>query len=445
MNAQLTPALDELERTWGDEYIERTAGSQRLDVAARGTIAATQRTRFSSGMPYPVYVESGSGTWFTDVDGNEFLDCNAGWNASLFGRGNPVIVEAVIDQMARVGAPGGAMHPSRLRDEFAAQICERMPGAERVVFAPSGSEANTYALRLARHATGKDKVLRITGGFHGQNDYLLGRGSSLNGLPSAVSAGHVSVPYNDLPAAIAALDLHRGELAAVIAEPMMTIPGAVHQRDGFVGGLRLAALERGIPFILDEVISGGRFAVGGAVEHLGIEPPPDIIVLGKMIGGGLPAAVVTGRAELMEQPVSASNTHAQNPMAMASGLAALSLSTPEVFERLRVQGGKLREDLRALTSALDIGVQVTGDGPCIGVHFTELDVIDADIANEADQRLWKAMCLGVTNAGLGISSRTFGPIAPFGNREIEHVITAFRTTLGALDAAVVADRQAVAV
>lgn len=429
-------ALTELNQEWLEEYRHRHAKSYAAGVRAAAHVAASQRTRFSSGMPFPVYVAEGQGARFTDIDGNDFIDCNAGWNANLFGRGNPQLADAVAEESRRVGAPGGAMHPSLLRDEFARILCERVPGAERLIFAPSGSEANTYALRLARAYTGKAKVLRVRGGFHGQNDYLLQGSSSLRGLPTGVEGGHIDMPYNDAQAASDLIARHVHELAAVIVEPMMTIPGAVHQRDGYVQAVRTAALEAGVPFILDEVITGNRFAQGGATEHLQLSPPPDLIVMGKMLGSGLPVAVVAGRAELVEQPVSASNTYAQNSVHFASAIAGLEMATPEMFTDLSRRGDSLRQGLRAVAEGLSLPVQVTGDGPCVGLHFTEDDVTDANVADAADQGLWKLMCLGITNHGIGISSRTFGPIQPFGDDDIDQVVAAFGSVLRSMDDAV---------
>lgn len=434
MNDKRTP-LDELEDAWRSEFASKHAGSAAADRTAARTIAAGQRTRFSSGMPSPVYIDSGDGAWFTDIDGNRFLDCNAGWNASLFGRGNPQIAEAVARAAGRIGAPGGAMHPSLIRDEFAELLCSRVPGAERVVFAPSGSEANTYALRLARAGTGRQMIMRVYGGFHGQNDYLLQGGSSLIGLPTASASDHVDIQYNDLISARQAFARYAKKLAAVIVEPIMTIPGAVHQRNDFVQELRTLALEHQVPFILDEVIAGGRFSAGGASAYLGLTPPPDLTVLGKMLGGGLPVAAVVGGADLMEQPISASNTHAQHPVTLAAAVVNMRLSTDEVFTRVREQGGQVREGIRKAVAGLELDVQVTGDGPCVGVHFTPDEVLNAKVAQGADQRLWRLMCLGVTNRGLGISSRTFGPIAPFSDDDVRLLVDIFADVLGSIDGA----------
>ena len=429
-------AIEKLRAAWQAEYEQKHAKSAVANAASSSVIALTQRTRFNSGMPFPVYVAEGSGAWFTDLDGNKFLDCNAGWNASFFGRGNPVIAAAVAEAATKVGAPGGAMNPSANRDEFAHLLCARIPGAERVLFAPSGSEANTYALRLARSATGHSKVMRVRGGFHGQNDHLLQGGSSLRGISPGASDWHIDMPYNDIERSVALIKQHASELAAVIAEAMMTIPGALHQRDGYIQAIRTAAYEAGIPFILDEIITGNRFAVGGATEYLRLDPAPDMITMGKMLGGGMPIGAVVGRADLLEQPISASNTYAQNPISMAAAVANMKLATPDVFARVCTQGEYLRTGLRKIASELRIPVQVTGAGPCAGIHFTAEDVVNADISDRAEQDLWRVMCLGVTNRGMAITSRTFGPIAPYTDPDVDRVLQVFGDTLRNIDQAV---------
>lgn len=324
------------------------------------------------------------------------------------------------------------MHPSPVRDEFAQLLCERIPGAERVVFAPSGSEANTYALRLARAFTGKQTIVRVAGGFHGQHDALLGEQSSKTGLAPTAHNNIITVPYNDLCAVGDVLQRNHGTVAAVIAEPMMTIPGAVHQRNGYLQGLRDETAKYGTLLILDEVITGCRFAVGGATEYYQLSAPPDLIVMGKMLGGGLPVAVVTGRADIVEQPISASNTHAQNPVALAAAVSAMQVTTPAVFADAAAKGERLRRNLRELANSQGISLTVTGDGPCAGVHFSSEEIMDYASAERADHRLWRLMCLGLANEGLGLTSRTFGPTAAWSDSDLNTAMAAFKTTLTAI-------------
>lgn len=427
-----TSYLDALEVQWLETYNQRNTRSHQANQTAEKFIARGQRSRFNSGMPYPIYISSGKGSHFKDLDGNNVLDCNAGWNASFIGRAHPAVTAAVHIAMSELGAPGGAMHPSPIRDEFAQLLCSRIPGAERVIFAPSGSEANTYALRLARAFTGKQTIIRVAGGFHGQHDALLGEQSSKTGLSPTAQANVITVPYNNLPAVRDVLQASGGSVAAVIAEPMMTIPGAIHQRNGYLQGLRDETRKQGALLILDEVITGCRFAAGGATEYYQISAAPDLVVMGKMLGGGLPVAVVAGRADIVEQPISASNTHAQNPVALAAAVATMQITTPSVFADAAAKGEKLRQSLRGLASTHGIALAVTGDGPCVGVHFSSEDIMDYASAERADHRLWRLMCLGLANQGLGLTSRTFGPTAAWSDNDLNTAVAAFETTLGAM-------------
>lgn len=427
-------ALQTLKRDWLSTYEDRNELSRRANAAAEKHIARGQRTRFNSGMPFPVYIHSGKGSRFTDADGNDVLDCNAGWNSSFVGRGNLAVAAAAAEAMERLGAPGGAMHPSPVRDEFAELLCHRTPGADRIVFAPSGSEANTYALRLARSYTGKHNIIRMKGGFHGQHDALLGEQSIIAGTASASRDGIVTVGFNDIDAVRGVLEKFAESTAAIIVEPMMTIPGAVHQRGSFLADLRAEARRHDVLLVVDEVITGSRFAVGGATEFYDLEPP-DLIVMGKMLGGGLPTAVVAGRADVVEASISASNTHAQNPVALAAAVAAMHECGPEVFARAADMGERLRTALSGVCDELPIPVQVTGDGPCAGIHFTSDEVIDYDTAERADHDLWRLMCLGLANEGLALSSRTFGPTSVWTEDDLAESIEGFGNVLKAISTA----------
>ena len=420
--------LNDLRAEWLALYNQRTTRSRMANEAAARSIAQSQRSRFNSAMPHPIYIDHGEGAHFVDIDKNHFLDCNAGWNAAFLGRGHPAITAAVGQAMSLLGAPGGSMHPSAKRDEFARLLCDRVRGAERVVFAPSGSEANTYALRLARSFTGKQTVIRMAGDYHGQHDALLGEQSSKAGTATGAQNNVITVPFNDLPAVRAALDAHQGTTAALISEPMMTIPGAVHQRDHFLHDLRAITREYGVLFILDEVITGCRFAVGGASDYYDFEPA-DLVVMGKMLGGGLPTAAVVGRAAILEQPISASNTHAQNPVTLAAAVAALELSTADEHRRVALMGERLRSGLRATAADLPIPVQITGDGPCAGIHFTSDEVVDFTSAERANNELWRLLCVGIANNGLGLTSRTFGPTMAWTDTDVDYALGVFSATL----------------
>jgi glutamate-1-semialdehyde 2,1-aminomutase len=272
----------------------------------------------------------------------------------------------------------------------------------------------------------------MQGGYHGQYDYLIGGELSRLGLPNRVDDDLVEGDFNDLRGCRELLEQHADSLCAVIVEPMMTIPGAVHQRDNFISELRVAALEHDVPFILDEVVTGLRFGLSGATGHYRVSPPPDMVVMGKMLGGGLPVAAVLGRADLLDAKVSASNTHAQNDACMAASLAMISQLNVEHYRRLHAQGERLRDGLRQLAKDLSIPLAVTGDGPCAGLHFTSEEVVDYASARRGDQRRWRLMCLGMARAGFSLSSRTFGVTMPFTDADVEDCLVAFDHTLRAI-------------
>lgn len=429
----VVPPLRELEAAWTADFVKRTGESIDADRRAGLHQPLTQRQRFSSGLPHPIYIDSGEGAHFVDLDGNRYLDLTAGWNAAILGRGTTAVRDAVGQSLGRVGAPGGAMHPTLARDELAQRLCTLIPGADRVLFAPSGSEANTYAVRLARAFTGRRQIVRMRGGYHGQYDYLVGGQSSRLGLPDAVGNDVIEVPFNDIDACREAIAEAAATLAAVFVEPMMTIPGAVHQQHDFLSQLRAAALDHDVLFVVDEVLTGLRFDRRGAAHHYRLAPAPDLIVMGKMLGGGLPVAAVLGSADVLETRISASNTHAHNDACMAAALAMLAQLTDADFSRLRAQGKRLRAGLRATAMRLSTPLVVTGDGPCVGLHFTDEAVVDFDSACRGDQELWRLMCLGMARSGFAISSRTFGPILPFTDANIDECLDAFEDTLSAID------------
>ena len=278
----------------------------------------------------PPFIASAKGARITDADGNEFVDFVASWGPMILGHAHPAIVEAV-QKTAENGMSFGA--PTALEIELASRVVNAVPSIEKVRFVNSGTEATMSAIRLARGFTGRSKILKFAGCYHGHSDLLLaqaGSGIATFGLPDTpgVPAGAVeetlTVPYNDLDAVRDVFDKFPGEIAAIILEPVAANMGVILPAAGFLQGLRELTTRNGSVLIFDEVITGFRLGLGGAQAHF--EVMPDLTCLGKIIGGGMPVGAYGGRAEIMahiapEGPVYQAGTRSGNPSARAAGIA----------------------------------------------------------------------------------------------------------------------------
>jgi glutamate-1-semialdehyde 2,1-aminomutase len=343
----------------------------------------------------PLFIRSGAGAQIEDVDGNRYVDYVCSWGPLILGHAHPRVVEAVT-RAAERGTSFGA--PTEAEVELAAQVVDRVPAAEMVRLVSSGTEASMTAVRLARAATGRAKVVKFAGHYHGHVDGLLaesGSGLATQGIPAspgvteAQAADTIVVPWNDTSALEAAVD---HEVAAIIAEPIPANMGLVPPRDGFAELLRDACDRSGALLVLDEVITGFRVARGGAQETLGVTP--DLTVLGKVLGGGLPLAAVAGRRAIMEQLAPVGQTYqagtlSGNPLATAAGLATLEELDTGAYEQLREITRRLVDGLRAG------GAHVTSEPGLLTVFFCVQPVTDYQTAlaadNDAFARFWTAM------------------------------------------------------
>jgi glutamate-1-semialdehyde 2,1-aminomutase len=347
-------------------------------------------------------VDRGKGSRVWDVAGREFVDYVLGSGPMVLGHAHPAVVAAVQAQIER-GATFYALNQPAIR--LADTIVKAAPCAEAVKFCGAGAEATFYALRLARAATGRDKILKFEGGYHGHHDYALmstwpkrldpfpAAWPDSAGIPQSV-AGHVLIaPFNDLATTVSIIERYRDDLAAVIVEPLSRMLEPV---PGFLQGLREATRRLGIVLIFDEVVTGFRVAWGGAQELYGVVP--DLACYGKIIGGGLPIAAVAGKRDLIELAnprkkgapdyVYMSGTLNGNPVSAAAGLATLGvLEKPGAYERLRAVGDRLRGGLRGIASRLGIPAQVLGQGPLANIYFTSEPVLDYRSSLKSDSRL----------------------------------------------------------
>jgi glutamate-1-semialdehyde 2,1-aminomutase len=316
----------------------------------------------------PPIVERGRAGHVWDTEGREYVDWVGAFGPLILGHAHPAVV-AAIERAAVAGGPFGATTPGEVR--LGRLITDAMPAVERLRFVNSGTEAAMSALRVARAATGRDLVLKFVGGYHGHSDGLLARAGSgiatlglpgSAGVPAAVAATTLLASYNDLDSVSSQLAAHPGQVAAIIVEPVAANSGVVPPAPSFLQGLRELADGAGALLVLDEVITGFRVAHGGAQELYGVRP--DLTLLGKVIGGGLPVGAYGGRAELMDLvapagPVYQAGTLSGHPLVMAAGEATLSALQPEVYERLERIGASLAAGLAGVGRVARVGSLLT--------------------------------------------------------------------------------------
>src|SRR6201986_3773495 len=343
----------------------------------------------------PRFIASASGATMTDVDGRTYVDYVGSWGPMILGHADAEVIEAIREALAR-GTSYGA--PTALEVEMAEEIIDAVPSVEMVRMANSGTEATMSALRLARGATGRNKIVKFEGCYHGHGDSLLvkaGSGVATLGLPdspgvtTAVAQNTITAPFNDATALQEVFDEHGADVAAVIVEPVVGNMGCVPPREGYLQALSDITRRHGALLILDEVMTGFRLARGGAQELYNVTP--DLTTLGKIIGGGLPVGAYGGRRDLMEQiapagPVYQAGTLSGNPLAMTAGLTTLRrLRDRAIYERLEEAGRRLTEGLSE--AAREAGVETVTNrvGSMFTTFFTNAPVEDWPTAAKSDR------------------------------------------------------------
>ena len=383
--------------------------AEAAELMPGGVSSPVRAFRAVGGLP--LFIERGEGAYLVDVDGNRYLDYVLSWGPLVLGHAHPRVV-AALEQALRDGTSFGA--PSPLELELARLIRDALPSVELVRFVSSGTEATMSALRVARAHTGRSKVVKFAGCYHGHADLLLvqaGSGVATLGLPDSpgVTPGAVGdtlvAPYNDL-AAVERL-VAGGDIAAVIVEPVAGNMGLVLPESGFLAGLRQLTAANGALLVFDEVMTGFRVHPGGAQALYGVTP--DLTTLGKVIGGGLPVGAYGGRRELMELvapagPVYQAGTLSGNPLAMTAGIETLRvLAEPGVWDGLERTTERLASGLASLSSS----VQVARAGSMFGLAFTDAPVTSWDDAATADTRRFAAFHSAMLERGVYLAPSQF--------------------------------------
>ncbi|OMD63210.1 glutamate-1-semialdehyde-2,1-aminomutase [Paenibacillus odorifer] len=364
----------------------------------------------------PIYVDHGIGSRIFDIDGNSFIDYVLSWGPLIMGHAHPEVVKA-LQETAVKGTSFGA--PTLLETEMAKTVVERVASVDIVRMVNSGTEATMSAIRLARGYTGRSKILKFEGSYHGHADSLLikaGSGVATLGLPDSpgvpegVAMNTITVPYNDLESTQIAFERFGNEIAAVIVEPIAGNMGVVPPLPGFLEGLRKLTSDNGSLLIFDEVMTGFRVNRGCAQGLFGITP--DITCFGKVIGGGLPVGAYGGKREIMEQiaptgPIYQAGTLSGNPLAMAAGYTTLKLLTPEVYDRLEQLGARLEAGLKKNSIETGIPLTINRVGSMVCPFFTEGPVINFETAKSSDTVLFRRYFGHMVNQGISVPPSQF--------------------------------------
>ena len=425
-------------------YVDRTPKSRALQREAEGVLPGGSSRGTAYFAPYPFFAEAGEGHYVYDVDGNRYLDFMLNATSLVLGHGHPTIAEALGEQ-ARKGTAFSTPTVTQVR--LARLLCDRVPSLDTIRFTNSGTEATLMAIRAAWAFTGKTKLAKFEGGYHGAHEHVAvsvkppaakldpaGPTSipEYPGQPAGVGRDVLVLPYNDLATCERVLRAHRDEVGCLIMEPIVSSFGYLPGDPGFLRGIRKLTQELGIVLVYDEVQSF-RVAPGGAQELFGVTP--DLTAFGKIIGGGMPVGAFGGRRDIMAQfdPTAAggariahAGTFNANPMTLVAGESVMLALTPPVFQRLAVLGESLRSRLRAALEGAGVPAQVTGIASLFGVHFTSRPIRSYRDVVAADAEMARAVFTGMLNEGILLQTSCAGSLGIMtGAAEIDTLVDAF--------------------
>ena len=424
MPSKLQEALDrELQR-----YVTDNPKSRAMQERAERSLPGGDSRNSIWWAPFPTYVVKGEGSKLHDIDGHARIDMINNMTTLILGHSHPAVVKAVAAQAAQgLSFPA----PSELVVRWAEILVDRVPSLDKVRFVNSGTEGTLNAIRAARAFTGKDKIAKFEGGYHGAHDDVAvsvdppmakaGDPKAPNsvadylGVPKKSPELTIVMPYNDLEASSALIEKHAHELAAVIVEPVIGRLGMVPADTEFLAGLRDLTRRLGIVLIFDEVIAL-RVARGGAQERFGVIP--DMTAMGKIIGGGLPVGGFGGRADIMElfspktgPKVKHAGTFNGNPMTAAAGVATMEALNPEVYRRLDEMGERVRKKLSSLIKDREAPMGVTGVASLFALQFTTTPIRDYRAVQTTDRTLQRLMFIGLLNEGYAVSPACAGNVS----------------------------------
>ncbi len=430
-----------------DRYVASAPVSSRKQADAQKYLPGGSSRGTAYFPPYPHFIERGDGHYLHDADGNRLLDFMINATSLILGHAHPDVTRAIQEQAARGTAFTGPTDP---QVRMAKILTERVPSVDLIRFANSGTEGTLMAIRAARAFTGREKIAKFEGGYHGAHEYvsvsvrpplekLDPSGPTpipeYAGMPRSILDQVIVLPYNDLDWCERELRRNADDLACLIMEPVVSnfgyLPGDVE----FLRELRDLTTELGIVLIYDEVQSF-RIAPGGAQQTLGVTP--DMTAFGKIIGGGTPVGAFGGRADIMELfdptrpgPIPHAGTFNANPVTMAAGEAVMNHLTPEVYDRMNALGDQLRAKLRAVFDEFEIPAQVTGIGSLFGIHFTSEKIVDYRSVVRSDQLMGKALFTGLLNEGVLLQTGAAGALnALTAEADVNVLVDATRRVVG---------------